>query len=102
MESSEIRCSHQEDVMKRSRFSEEQIVKILQQQEAGTKVADLVREHGISEQTFYNWKAKYGGLSVSDVRRMKALEIENQQLKRLVAEQALSIQALKEVLGKKH
>ncbi len=88
--------------MKRSRFSEEQIVKILQQQEAGTKVADLVREHGISEQTFYNWKAKYGGLSVSDVRRMKALEIENQQLKRLVAEQALSIQALKEVLGKKH
>ena len=88
--------------MKKSRYSEEQIVKIIQQQEAGTKVAEIIREHGISEQTFYNWKARYGGLTVTEVRRMKALETENQQLKRLVAEQALSIQALKEVLGKKH
>ena len=87
--------------MKKSRFSEEQIVKILRQQEAGMKIAELVREHGVSEQTFYNWKAKYGGMTISEVRRMKALEAENQQLKRLVAEQALSIQALKEVLGKK-
>jgi len=102
MESSELRCTHQEDVMKKSRYSEEQIVKIIQQQEAGTKVAEIIREHGISEQTFYNWKARYGGLTVTEVRRMKALETENQQLKRLVAEQALSIQALKEVLGKKH
>jgi putative transposase len=87
--------------MKKSRFSEEQIVRILRQQEAGMKIAELVREHGVSEQTFYNWKAKYGGMTISEVRRMKALEAENQQLKRLVAEQALSIQALKEVLGKK-
>lgn len=87
--------------MKKTRFTEEQIVKILQQQEAGIKVSEICREHGVSDQTFYNWKAKYGGMTVSEVRRMKALEAENQQLKRLVAEQALSIQALKEVLGKK-
>jgi len=87
--------------MKKTRFTEEQIVKILQQQEAGMKVSEICREHGISDQTFYNWKAKYGGMTVSEVRRMKALEAENQQLKKLVAEQALSIQALKEVLGKK-
>ncbi len=65
------------------------------------KVGEICREHGISDQTFYNWKAKYGGMTVSEVRRMKALETENQQLKKLVADQALSIQALKEVLGKK-
>jgi putative transposase len=87
--------------MKKTRFTEERIVKILQQQEAGMKVGEICREHGISDQTFYNWKAKYGGMTVSEVRRMKALETENQQLKKLVAEQALSIQALKEVLGKK-
>jgi putative transposase len=87
--------------MKKTRFTEEQIVKILQQQEAGIKVGEICREHGISDQTFYNWKARYGGMTVSEVRRMKALEAENQQLKKLVAEQALSIQALKEVLGKK-
>lgn len=87
--------------MKKTRFTEEQIVKILQQQESGIKVGEMCREHGISDQTFYNWKAKYGGMTVSEVRRMKALEMENQQLKKLVAEQALSIQALKEVLGKK-
>jgi putative transposase len=87
--------------MKKTRFTEEQIVKILQQQESGIKVGEICREHGISDQTFYNWKAKYGGMTVSELRRMKALEMENQQLKKLVAEQALSIQALKEVLGKK-
>lgn len=87
--------------MKKTRFTEEQIVKILQQQEAGMKVGEICREHGISDQTFYNWKAKYGGMTVSEIRRMKALETENLQLKKLVAEQALSIQGLKEVLGKK-
>jgi putative transposase len=94
--------SFQEDgKMKKTRFTEEQIVKILQQQEAGMKVGEICREHGISDQTFYNWKAKYGGMTVSEIRRMKALETENLQLKKLVAEQALSIQGLKEVLGKK-
>ena len=87
--------------MKKSRFSEEQIIRILKQQEAGIKVGEVVREHGISEQTFYNWKAKYGGMTSTELRRVKSLETENQQLKKLVAEQALSIQALKEVLGKK-
>ena len=87
--------------MKKTRFTGEQIVKIPQQQEAGMKAREICQEHGISDQTFYNWKAKYGGMTVSEVRRMKALETENQQLKKLVAEQALSIQALKEVLGKK-
>ena len=87
--------------MKKSRFSEEQIIRILKQQEAGIKVGEVVREHGISEQTFYNWKTKYGGMTSTELRRIKSLETENQQLKKLVAEQALSIQALKEVLGKK-
>jgi putative transposase len=87
--------------MKKSRFTEEQIVRILRQQESGVKVSEIIREHGISEQTFYNWKARYGGMGASELRRMKALEAENQQLKKLVAEQALSIHALKEVLGKK-
>jgi putative transposase len=87
--------------MKKSRFSEEQIIRILKQQEAGIKVGEVIREHGISEQTFYNWKTKYGGMTSTELRRIKSLETENQQLKKLVAEQALSIQALKEVLGKK-
>ena len=87
--------------MKKSRFSEEQIIRILKQQEAGIKVGEVVREHGISEQTFYNWKAKYGGMTSTELRRVKSLETENQQLRKLVADQALSIHALKEVLGKK-
>jgi putative transposase len=87
--------------MKKSRFSEEQIIRILKQQEAGIKVGEVIREHGISEQTFYNWKTKYGGMTSTELRLIKSLETENQQLKKLVAEQALSIQALKEVLGKK-
>jgi putative transposase len=87
--------------MKKSRFSEEQIIRILKEQEAGIKVGEVIREHGISEQTFYNWKTKYGGMTSTELRRIKSLETENQQLKKLVAEQALSIQALKEVLGKK-
>jgi putative transposase len=87
--------------MKRSRFSEEQIVGVLQEWDAGAKVADLVRRHGVTEQTLYRWKKKYGGLQVSETKRLKALEEENRQLKRLVADQALNLQVVKELLGKK-
>ena len=81
--------------MKRSRFSEPQIVAILKQHEAGTSTNELCRQHGISTTTFYKWKAKYGGMEVSDVAKMKALEDENRRLKRIVADQALNIDALK-------
>jgi putative transposase len=87
--------------MKKSRFSEEQIVAILQEWDAGGKVADLVRRHSVTEQTLYRWKKKYGGLQVSDAKRLKALEEENRQLKRLVADQALNLQVVKDLLGKK-
>ena len=88
--------------MKKTRFTEAQIVSILHQQEAGRSVNDISREHGISDATFYNWKAKYGGMQVSDVRRMKDLEEENSRLKRIVANQALEIDAIKIVLEKKY
>ena len=87
--------------MKRKRFSEEQIIGVLREQEAGTKVADLCRKHGVSEATFYNWKAKYGGMDVSDARRLKALEDENAKLKKLLADQMLEASALRELLSKK-
>jgi len=87
--------------MKKKRFSEEQIIGILKEAEAGMKVIDLCRKHGISDVTFYKWRSKYGGLEVSEARRLKQLEEENQRLKRLVADQALDIQVLKEVLVKK-
>ena len=87
--------------MKRSRFTEEQIIGILREQEAGVPVADLCRKHGISSATFYKWKAKYGGLEVSDARRLKALEEENARLKKLLAESMLDNAILKDVAAKK-
>lgn len=87
--------------MKRSRFSEEQIIGVLKEQEAGAKVADLCRKHGISETTFYKWKSKYGGLEVSDAKRLKALEDENARLKRLLADAMLDNAVLKDLAAKK-
>jgi len=87
--------------MKRSRFTEEQIIGILKQHESGISTADLCREHGISSATFYKWKAKFGGLEVSDARRLKALEDENAKLKKLLAEQMLDNAMLKDVVTKK-
>ena len=87
--------------MKRSRFKEEQIIGILREQEAGVPVADLCRKHGLSSPTFYKWKAKYGGMDVSEARRLKALEDENAKLKRMLADAMLDNVALKDLLGKK-
>lgn len=87
--------------MKRKRFSEEQIISVLREHEAGAKAGDLARRHGISEATLYNWKAKYGGMDVSDAKRLKALEEENARLKKLLAEQMLDAAAMKELLAKK-
>jgi putative transposase len=84
----------------KKRFTEEQIIGILKQQESGVKTADVCREYNISQNTFYGWKSKYGGLSVSEAKRLKALEVENAKLKRLVAEQALDNIALKDLLSK--
>jgi putative transposase len=86
--------------MKRKRFSEEQIVGILKEHELGAKAADLARKHGISEATLYNWKAKYGGMTVSEAKRLKALEVENTKLKKLLADAMLDNAALKELLSK--
>jgi putative transposase len=87
--------------MKKSRFTEDQIVGILKEQEAGMAVAELCRRHGVSSPTFYKWKAKYGGLEVSEARKLKALEDENAKLKRMVADAMLDNVALKDLLGKK-
>jgi putative transposase len=86
--------------MKKSRFTEEQIIGILKQHEAGVKAADLCREHGISDATFYNWKSKYGGLDVSDAQRLRQMEDENRRLKSLVADLSLDREALKAVIRK--
>ena len=87
--------------MKRSRFTEEQIVGVLKEHEAGTQTADLCRKHGISQATFYNWKAKFGGLEVSEAKRLKGLEDENARLKKLLADAMLDNAALKDLLSKK-
>jgi putative transposase len=86
--------------MKRSRFNEEQIIAILQEQEAGAKTADVCRKHGISGATFYKWKGKFGGMDVSDARRLKALEDENSRLKKLLAEAMLDNAMLKDIAAK--
>ena len=87
--------------MKRSRYSEEKIIEILRENEAGMTVADLCRKHGMSSATFYGWKAKFGGMNVSDVKRLKVLEDENAKLKRLLAEAMLDNTALKDLMSRK-
>lgn len=87
--------------MKSKRFTEEQIIGILKQAQAGMKIADLCRTHGISDVTFYNWRSKYGGMEVSDAKRLKQLEDENRKLKQMLADAMLENKAIKDVLSKK-
>jgi putative transposase len=87
-------------MMKRSRFSEEQIIGILKEHQAGATAADLCRKHGVSDATFYKWRSKYGGMEVSDAKKLKSLEAENAKLKKLLAEQMMDVSTLKEMLGK--
>jgi putative transposase len=86
--------------MRRSRFSQEQIIGVLKEHEAGAATADLCRKHGISEATFYTWRSKYGGMEVSDAKRLKGLEEENAKLKKLLAESMLDVSTLREMLAK--
>ena len=86
--------------MKKSRYSEEQIIAVLKEHQVGIPVAELCRRHGISDATFYNWRSRYGGLEVSDARRLKGLEEENRKLKKLLAESMLDVATLREALGK--
>lgn len=87
--------------MKSKRFTEEQIIGILKQAQSGMKIIDLCRMHGISDATFYNWRSKYGGMEVSDAKRLKDLEVENRRLKQMLADTMLENQAIKDVLSKK-
>jgi len=86
--------------VKKSRFNKAQIIGVLRKQEAGSPTAEVCRRHGISQQTFYRWKAKYSGMSVSDAQKLKTLEDENRRLKKLLAESMLDVSALKDLLGK--
>ena len=86
--------------MRKSKFSESQIVSFLSEAEAGPKVSEICREHGVSTATFYQWRSKYGGMEASDVKRLKELQYENEKLKRIYAEMALENRAIKELLGK--
>ncbi len=86
--------------MKRSRFTEEQIIGVLKEHQAGLSAAELCRKHGVSDATFYNWRSKYGGMEVSEAKRLKQLEDENAKLKRLLAEQMMDVATLREMLGK--
>jgi putative transposase len=87
--------------MKKSRYKEEQIIAVLKEVDAGAKLQDVVRRLGVSEQTYYRWKAKFGGMEVNDAKKLRALEDENRRLKTMVADQALDIQMLKAVVAKK-
>ena len=86
--------------MKARQYTEEQIIAVLKEGEAGAKITDLCRKYGMSDATYYNWKAKYAGMTASDLKRLKALEEENRRLKQIVGEQALDIRALKDLLSK--
>jgi putative transposase len=87
--------------MKKSRYKEEQIIAVLKEVDAGAKLQDVIRRLGVSEQTYYRWKSKFGGMEVSDAKKLRSLEDENRRLKQMVADQALDIQALKAVVAKK-
>ena len=86
--------------MKRSRFTEEQIIGILREHQAGARTADLCRKHGISDATFYKWRSRFGGMEVSDAKKLRALEAENAKLKKLLAESMIDVSTLREMLGK--
>lgn len=88
--------------MKKKRFSEEQIIRVLKEAEAGEKISEICSKYGISDGTYYNWKAKYGGMTISDAKRLKALENENSRLKRIVADLTLDNTALKDILSKNY